>query len=336
MVDHNQALDFLGECECPCHRPNAAAASCWCQGAAPAAKASALASNVRTLRSDTVRYLMRLFNAQSTAGRTFRRGLCVALVTLSAVAATGVAARADAAPANTSPASPEWLVRMNAWRVMSGLTPVVENSTWSQQGAEHGCYMLKNGITHYQNPALPGYTPGGAEAGKSGNVATTWGPNPITDSEFVDWWMSAPFHAIGMLRESLQTSGYGRCDIGDGKGATVDVIRGVNYYVPDNPEPILFPGRDTTSHLYRFRAETPDPVQLCGWDRSTLTPLIASTSSFSWNVTHSAPEHTTPDASLSSACSVTTSWAINMFASRLTSSSRIGSSDNEQSSPIGT
>ena len=35
MVDHNQALDFLGECECPCHRPNAAAASCWCQGAAP-------------------------------------------------------------------------------------------------------------------------------------------------------------------------------------------------------------------------------------------------------------------------------------------------------------
>ena len=242
---------------------------------AGAAKASALASNVRTLRSDTVRYLMRLFNAQSTAGRTFRRGLCVALVTLSAVAATGVAARADAAPANTSPASLEWLVRMNAWRVMSGLTPVVENSTWSQQGAEHGCYMLKNGITHYQNPALPGYTPGGAEAGKSGNVATTWGPNPITDSEFVDWWMSAPFHAIGMLRESLQTSGYGRCDIGDGKGATVDVIRGINYSVPDNTEPILFPGRDTTSHLYRFRAETPDPVQLCGWDGSAGLPLIA-------------------------------------------------------------
>ena len=48
---------------------------------------------------------------------------------------------------------------VNAYRAMSGLGPVTENTTWSAEGQAHSCYMLHNGISHDEVPGNPGYTP---------------------------------------------------------------------------------------------------------------------------------------------------------------------------------
>ena len=54
-----------------------------------------------------------------------------------------------------------WLTVVNAYRGMSGLAPVTENTTWSAEAQAHSCYLLLNGISHDEVPGNPGYTPGG-------------------------------------------------------------------------------------------------------------------------------------------------------------------------------
>lgn len=172
----------------------------------------------------------------------------------------------------------DWRGVVNAYRAMSGLGAVGENTTWSLEGIAHSKYMLINGITHYEDPSKPGYTEGGERAGMNGNVAvtssTTW-----TARQFVELWLTGPFHAIGVLRHNLVTSGYGSAvDPNSSRwrsGATLDVLRGIDGRRTRPSTPIVFPGRDVTTSLYRFIAETPNPVTLVGWSGPAGLPLIA-------------------------------------------------------------
>ncbi|MGH9133780.1 MAG: CAP domain-containing protein [Ilumatobacteraceae bacterium] len=178
----------------------------------------------------------------------------------------------DAAPDDA------WLDVVNAYRSMSGLPPVAENAGWSTDAAAHSCYMLHNGISHDEVPGQPGYTSGGDVAGNSGNVAVSSSPT-ATARDHIELWMTGPFHAIGILRPKLATTGFGMCADESTSpwrsGATLDVLRGVDDSRPDPTTATVFPGRDATVALDHFVTESPNPVTLCGWTGGAGLPLIA-------------------------------------------------------------
>ncbi len=173
----------------------------------------------------------------------------------------------------------DWLGVVNTYRAMSGVAPVTPNATWSSEAQAHSCYMLLNGITHDESPNLPGYTPGGDVAGNSGNVAVSSSVS-ATPRNHIDLWMTGPFHAIGILRHNLTSSGFGLCADSSTptpwhSAGTLDVIRGLDSGRARPSTPIVFPGDGSTVPLHSFITEYPDPMTLCGWSGSAGLPLIA-------------------------------------------------------------
>jgi hypothetical protein len=216
-----------------------------------------------------------------SATRLSRRGVVRRWLAVGAVAATsgivGVAT-SGAGVATAAVSDGDWLGIVNTYRQMSGLSPVSANATWSSQAAAHSCYMLENGITHDETPGASGYTEGGDTAGNSGNVAVS-SSFDATPRSHIDLWMTGPFHAIGILRHNLATTGFGLCRDTTTptpwhSGATLDVIRGlVGRARPSTP--IVFPGDGATVPLTRFVTEFPNPMDMCGWSGDAGLPLIA-------------------------------------------------------------
>jgi hypothetical protein len=175
------------------------------------------------------------------------------------------------------PPTADWLTTVNYYRAMAGLGSVVEDGSMSAGAAAHSCYMLYNGISHDETPGLQGYTPEGDIAGNSGNVAVSSLINTSARSH-IELWMSGPFHAIGILRPNLHSTGFGKCDLASTptwhSGATLDVLRGLGSD-PRPANPILFPGNGTTTNLDRFVVESPSPMTYCGWTGSAGLPIIA-------------------------------------------------------------
>ena len=188
---------------------------------------------------------------------------------------TGVSA-AGPSPAFIPPTA-DWLTTVNYFRAMAGVGSVVEDPAMSAGATQHSCYMLYNGISHDETPGLPGYTPEGDVAGNSGNVAVSSQINTSARSH-IELWMSGPFHAIGVLRPNLQSTGFGKCDMDSTptwhSGATLDVIRGLGS-APRPSTPILFPGNGTTTNLDRFVVESPSPMTFCNWSGAAGLPIIA-------------------------------------------------------------
>jgi hypothetical protein len=89
-----------------------------------------------------------------------------------------------------------------------------------------------------------------------------------TDRKFVEQWITAPFHAAGVLDPTLQTTGFGSYrKVGatpNPAAATLDVIRGRTGPAPTNPT--FFPGDDSTLPIAQqayHGGETPDPLSPC-------------------------------------------------------------------------
>ncbi len=206
--------------------------------------------------------------------RTMVRHL-VAAVSMSAVAFAVQIPSSDMA---TAAPGDQWLTDVNTYRAMSALAPLTENTTWSADGQAHSCYMLFNGITHDEIVGNLGYTLGGDSAGNNGNIAVSSNA-AATARDHIDIWMSGPFHAIGILRPELATTGFGICANAATtpwhSGATLDVIRGIDPQRANPTTATVFPGRGATIALNQFRTESPDPVALCNWTGSAGLPLIA-------------------------------------------------------------
>jgi hypothetical protein len=175
-------------------------------------------------------------------------------------------------------ASDDWLGIVNAYRAMSGQAPVSEDSNLSSGDYLHSCYMTQNGITHYENAALPRYTAAGDLAGQHSNVAVSSGFGATARSH-IDLWMTGPFHAIGVLRYNLQTVGFGKCDDNTTptwhSAASLNVLDGMNNAIPRPSSPILFPGNGTTTSLNRFVTESPNPLTFCPGYTTAGLPVIA-------------------------------------------------------------
>jgi hypothetical protein len=172
----------------------------------------------------------------------------------------------------------DWLGIVNAYRAMAGQSPVTEDPNLSSGDYLHSCYMTLNGITHFENAALPGYTTAGDLAGQHSNVAVSSGLGATARSH-IDLWMTGPFHAIGVLRYNLQTVGFAKCDNPSTptwhSAASLNVLDGMNHSIPRPSSPILFPGNGTTTNLTRFVTESPDPRSFCTGYAAPGLPVIA-------------------------------------------------------------
>jgi hypothetical protein len=186
------------------------------------------------------------------------------------------------ATASASPDNPQWLAEINRYRVASGLAPVVDQPSWDAGILDHLNYVATAPKTdlagpyaslHTENPASAEYTTDGStEAARSDLY---FGADGLTPTAFIDGWLSAPFHAIGMLRARLTQVAFAATG---GSAAGLDVIGGLDDDRPAATGPILFPGNGMTTNLVSYTGgESPDPLQTCGWSPNSTygLPLIA-------------------------------------------------------------
>ncbi len=194
---------------------------------------------------------------------------------------------------NAEPSS-TWLARVNFYRALAGLPPVVEESTLSATVQQHARYMVAHDvIQHSQNSRSSWATAEGAAAAAVSNLAGSFSP---VEPDFwaVDMWMQAPFHAIGILDPALQQVGFGIYRAPDGKiqtAAGLDVIRGRSVPPPTVAYPIVWPADGTTVPIGTHTTEYPNPLSSCaGYKAPTGLPLIVQVGAGADvpRVTHSA------------------------------------------------
>lgn len=165
---------------------------------------------------------------------------------------------------------------VNFYRVASGLKPVSEDRKLSAAVRKHISYLTMSDPKyftgqflnrHSENPASPFYSALGAHSGQELTSTLTGG-----QSEAVDRWMAAPFHAIGFMREGLRKVGWalaynpqtGFYDTG------ADVLDSLKL---KRTKIITFPGNGSISRMDNFQGESPDPREGCGSDYKSFTGL---------------------------------------------------------------
>jgi hypothetical protein len=184
-----------------------------------------------------------------------------------------------------------WLDRLNSWRASTNLPMLYENTQWSQGDYNHALYMVKNDlITHYETPGVPYYTTAGAIAAQNSNIQVSSTTN-TSDVQAIDWWMQAPFHAMGLMDPRLMSTGFGsyrEVKSGWQEGAAVDTLRGNSW--SGGQYPVYFPGNGASEPLTTYGGgEYPDPLQACpGYSASTGLPVFIEVGG---NVATSASAH---------------------------------------------
>ena len=221
--------------------------------------------------------------------RQFRRSAVVAtlLLCVSSVApavlmpSTGQAGTLARHPDSVSPRTgTPWLDEINRYRSAAGLSPVTDNPAWDAGLADHLNYLANTPPSYYtgayqslhtENPASPFYTTAGAQEAASSNLFE--GAVGYSPTQFIDGWLTGPFHAVGLLRPGLQQVAFdSNSTTGD---AGVDVLSGLTGSSQIS-SPVLFPGSGMTTDLTTYGGEVPDPTQTCGWTGTTVgLPLIA-------------------------------------------------------------
>lgn len=171
-----------------------------------------------------------------------------------------------------------WLAYVNYYRALAGLSPVSENTSWSDGGWLHARYMVKNDyISHSEDPMKPWYTPEGDQAARTSNLMAS-SNSSNTDHYAIDLWMQAPFHAVGILDPYLSTVGYGSFRETDGglqMGASLDVIRGLLGSQAEVEYPVAWPGDGATVPLSAYYTEYPNPLTSCpGYQAPSGLPVI--------------------------------------------------------------
>jgi hypothetical protein len=200
------------------------------------------------------------------------RALFVALA--AAVAAAGFTAVGAPAHATQSEPASVWLTHLNEVRALAGAPAVTEDVTLSAGDAKHITYMLAHGLTHYELPTDPEYTPEGAAAGRNSELARIDGiPDPVYA---IDMWATSPYHAVAMLDPVLTRVGYADVNRDDAdafyaldtkSARTGSSGAGITYPQGDQVPYTAFPGH-----------ESPDPLAYCPTlvDGQVGAPIIAS------------------------------------------------------------
>ena len=209
----------------------------------------------------------------SRSGRLWQCLSVACLLLAAAQSSTGAGAtsisthvgRSDSAKALSSVAEPDWLARINEVRIASGERPVTENKSWSAGIAAHLTYLEdtpasymtgRYASAHTENPASPYFTPDGSLEGSRSDLALGGSTSNVGA---INGWLTAPFHAIGILRRQLTQVAYYRDPVTDVAG--LNVISGLTWQ--SSTMPVLSPGPDSTTYLSTFGGESPNPIETC-------------------------------------------------------------------------
>ncbi len=179
------------------------------------------------------------------------------------------------APAHAAvPADSDWLGWINLYRSMAGVAPVVEDVNLSIGDLLHARYLIEEGVlTHDEDPASPWWTPQGEVAGHQSNIAYVGG-GAATGKQFLDVWMRAPFHEIGLLDPRLRSVGFGTASNGSVTAGALNVEGGRTTVPPGTAFPIMFPASGSTMSLRQYPGgEYPDPLTPCGYATPAGQPL---------------------------------------------------------------
>ena len=195
-----------------------------------------------------------------------------------------IPAKADSTLLPSNNAS--WLGILNYYRQASGLSLVTEDAQMTDGAQKHAIYLSKTSTSyfvneyqnlHQENPASTFFSQEGVTFGL-GNIA--WGstsfPRPI------DRLMTAPFRAIGFLREALTKVGFGSAVVeqsGYNPGLQVSdvaIIAGTTDIT--RTKNILFPGENSEIYINDFTGENPEPREACGSNYKSYKglPIFAS------------------------------------------------------------
>ena len=189
-------------------------------------------------------------------------------------------------PVPTDPPTPtveavgtDWLRYLNLFRQQANLPPLLENTLWSLDDAQHSRYMTYTGnLSHNEDAASQYYTKGGQAAAENGNIAAGF----ISSDPFkwaINYWMSAPFHALPIIDPQLATTGF--AEYRDVSGAqpltaTLDVKRGLGPLPDGVSYPIMFPRDGGLTWVLRYSLpEFPEALSTCaGYQQPTGAPIM--------------------------------------------------------------
>ncbi|MGH7984933.1 MAG: CAP domain-containing protein [Candidatus Binataceae bacterium] len=164
---------------------------------------------------------------------------------------------------------PLWLRRINHYRGLAKLSPVVEDTSLSHADFLHARYLveyeLRTGslpFAHTENPSAPYYTAEGLKAAENSDLAEQNGEQ-ISGEQSVDDWVRGPFHRLAILTPGLRQVGLG--------SYTQSGHEAIGLYLqssPDAPhwfrEPVEFPPPDSIVPLAIYQAgEWPNPLTSC-------------------------------------------------------------------------
>lgn len=174
----------------------------------------------------------------------------------------------------------DWLPVMNFYRSAVGLGRVMEDPALSAGDVKHSRYIVKTDQPgHFEDPNNRYYSEQGAIAGQSSNVF--WSTSTaIPDRTPIDFWMSGPFHTIGMIAPGLQQVGYGIYREASSPvytmAASLNIFGGLGVPDQDPDYPIMWPGDGSKVPLTRYPGnETPDPLTMCpGYQAPAGLPLL--------------------------------------------------------------
>jgi hypothetical protein len=180
--------------------------------------------------------------------------------------------------------SPKWLKRLNEFRASAKLPPLKSDPALSEGDRKHAIYVVKNNAAslanggslgpdvHNEDPTKPWYTPEGAEAARTSDVAmrASAPDRPVPDPQ--DWaiegWMVVPFHRLLMLSPLLHRVGFGDdCENGICV-AMLNVIKGADLLPRIGKQlahPILFPpdGSSIPASMRQLDTEWSSPTSGC-------------------------------------------------------------------------
>src|SRR5580658_453327 len=138
-----------------------------------------------------------------------RRAAAVAFAAAAVLGMAAVAGPAAASPTAVAAAKARtWLQEINYYRAGAGLKPVTDKKAWDHGILNHLRYMARTPAKyltgqyadlHLENPKSPYYTESGALEGSRSDLLLG-DVGPLGD---IDYWLTAPFHASGMLRSPL-------------------------------------------------------------------------------------------------------------------------------------
>jgi hypothetical protein len=195
---------------------------------------------------------------------------------------------ATAAPfATADPSAQQAIAELNMWRAEVGEAPVstAAVSAWNTGCRHHDVYMQKHALTHFETDPDPahGYTPDGADAGRSSVLAVTGGVLPAPTDRLLPGpvWDAGVFHRAALLQPRLAVTGFASVTAHSGLGFTtwscmwVGSTHRIAYassYAMDDSRATrhltLYPspanGAFAVPTMYRPRSERPDPTDETG------------------------------------------------------------------------